>query len=88
MRGTPLRSGVECVQSAEDRFVKSFKSAPQKSSEPEAREVASLREMARGHQLDDQRLSRLQKLRLIEKKSDAWVISSQGHIVLMFASAR
>jgi hypothetical protein len=59
-----------------------------KQAELSDREKIALRGIAEGGFIALPLCKRLQKLGLIEKKLDAWAITPQGHIYLMFQSAR
>jgi hypothetical protein len=54
----------------------------------EPKELAALRDVSRHHSVELPLLRRFEKLGLIEQKSGAWSTTQQGHILLMFRSAK
>lgn len=52
------------------------------------RERQALRYVGDGASIDMVLGRRLQKLGLVEKKGEGWIVTEQGHICLMFQSAR
>jgi hypothetical protein len=64
------------------------KRQPPKVAARSDREMVALRDVANHRVVDADRLLELKKLGLIEQKSGAWTITQDGHIRLMFGSAR
>jgi hypothetical protein len=59
-----------------------------KQAELSDQEKIALRGIAQGGPIAPPLCHRLQKLGLVEKKHDAWTITQQGYIRLMFQGAR
>ena len=64
------------------------KRPPPKAPELSDKELAALRDVAKQGIVEANVLQRLTKLGLVEEKSGTWATTQEGHITLMFASAR
>jgi hypothetical protein len=63
-------------------------SSTPKAPELEPKELAALRDVSRHHSAEAPILRRLEKLGFVEQKSGVWSTTQQGHIFLMFRSAK
>ena len=64
------------------------KQRPEKAPGLDQTELAALRGVSSHQVADGPTIKRLEKLGLVKRISDAWDLTEQGRITLMFAAAR